>query len=412
LSAEGERRTEILDAAAVLFASSGFRASLKDIADACGILPGSLYHHFDSKEAIVVELVKRYQVELDAIADAALTDLRKGGARPISERIVSFATEIASCAVRHRAALLQTFYEPPVGAGDELVKLAKRTPTKIDATMREILEAGLESGYVRSGIDLTMLAERLCQSMLHSSVGVFYRTPGAGKVPEVKCHMLLDGLAVRAPSDAELERSNAFAAAEKVIAGWADPDDDDDTKAAELRAVARSEFGRRGYEATTIRDIAAAAGMSTGTVYRLAGSKEELVASIMSSYSRATMSGWEAVLAARSDPVEKLDALIWVDINLLDRFSDEFKIQLAWLRQSPPSTPNLGRSFTRRLRLAKELLAEGERGGAFHVMGGSANIRAHCLLELTWLPEDIVRVAGPRAALGLARDSLVRGATN
>ena len=37
--------------------SVGFRASLKEIADARGILPGSLYHHFDSKEAIIIELV-------------------------------------------------------------------------------------------------------------------------------------------------------------------------------------------------------------------------------------------------------------------------------------------------------------------------------------------------------------------
>jgi AcrR family transcriptional regulator len=410
LSAEGERRTEILDAAAELFASAGFRASLKDIANACGILPGSLYHHFDSKEALVVELVKRYQVELDGLADVALDDLHNGGARPISDRIIAFARAIASCAVRHRAALLQTFYEPPVGAGDELVKLARRTPAKIDATMREILEVGLDSGYLRPGIDLTMLAERLCQSMLHSGVGVFHRTRGAGEVPAVKCHMLLDGLAVTAPDATALERSNAFAAAEKVIASWADPDHDEGGPAAELEDVARSEFGRRGYEATTVRDIAGAAGMSTGTVYRLAGSKEELLASIMASYSRATMTGWEAVLDARSDPVEKLDALIWVDINLLHRFSDEFKIQLAWLRQSPPSTPNLGRSFTRRLRLAKALLAEGEGTGRFRVLGATANIRAHCLLELTWLPENIVRVAGPRVALALARDSLVRGA--
>jgi AcrR family transcriptional regulator len=399
-----------LDVAAELFASAGFRTSLKDVADACGILPGSLYHHFDSKEAIVVELVKRYQVELDGIADDALDDLHQGGPQPIEDRIVAFAGAIASCAVRHRAALLQTFYEPPVGAGDELVTLARRTPEKIDATMREILEVGLARGYIRSGIDLAMLAERLCQSMLHSSVGVFHRTRGAGEVPAVKCHMLLDGLAVAAPVDRTLDRSNAFAAAEKVIASWADPDDAEVGESADLKAVARSEFGRRGYEATTIRDIAAAAGMSTGSVYRIAGSKEALLVSIMASYSRATMTGWEAVLAARSDPVEKLDALIWVDINLLRRFGDEFKIQLAWLRQSPPSTPNLGKSFTRRLRLAKALLAEGEGTARFRVLGATPNIRAHCLLELTWLPESIVRTAGPRVALCLARDSFLRGA--
>ena len=47
------------------------------------------------------------------------------------------------------------------------------------------------------------------------------------------------------------------------------------------RAVAWSEFGRRGYGATTIRDIASAAGLSTGSVYRTVGSKEELLTSIM-----------------------------------------------------------------------------------------------------------------------------------
>jgi AcrR family transcriptional regulator len=43
-----DRRTEILDTAAELFATSGVRTSLKDIADACGIQTGSLYHHFES----------------------------------------------------------------------------------------------------------------------------------------------------------------------------------------------------------------------------------------------------------------------------------------------------------------------------------------------------------------------------
>ena len=69
MSVGGTRRTEILDTAAALFASSGLRTSLKEIADACGILPGSLYHHFESKEAIIVELVERYHDDLDAIAD-------------------------------------------------------------------------------------------------------------------------------------------------------------------------------------------------------------------------------------------------------------------------------------------------------------------------------------------------------
>src|SRR5678815_817596 len=80
------RRTEILDTAASLIASSGMRTSLKEIADACGILPGSLYHHFDSKEAILVELIERYYDDLDAIAKDTLA--RAGSdPRPVGEQV-------------------------------------------------------------------------------------------------------------------------------------------------------------------------------------------------------------------------------------------------------------------------------------------------------------------------------------
>ena len=65
---DSTRRTEILRTAELLIASSGLRTSLQEIADAAGILPGSLYHHFESKEALLVELVLRYHADLDRIA--------------------------------------------------------------------------------------------------------------------------------------------------------------------------------------------------------------------------------------------------------------------------------------------------------------------------------------------------------
>ena len=79
MATDGERREEILETAASLFASSGIRTSLKEIGDACGILPGSLYHHFESKDAIVIELVQRYRDELDQVAKDALDSLHEPG---------------------------------------------------------------------------------------------------------------------------------------------------------------------------------------------------------------------------------------------------------------------------------------------------------------------------------------------
>jgi AcrR family transcriptional regulator len=57
--AGSERRDEILAIAAELFAERGFAATtVREIADAAGILSGSLYHHFDSKESMADELVR------------------------------------------------------------------------------------------------------------------------------------------------------------------------------------------------------------------------------------------------------------------------------------------------------------------------------------------------------------------
>ncbi|GIX29696.1 MAG: hypothetical protein KatS3mg124_0168 [Porticoccaceae bacterium] len=53
------RREEILQVAARLFASRGFEAtSVRDIAEAVGILSGSLYHHFATKEAMLHEILR------------------------------------------------------------------------------------------------------------------------------------------------------------------------------------------------------------------------------------------------------------------------------------------------------------------------------------------------------------------
>src|SRR5437764_11234838 len=53
-----ERRAELLALAATMFAERGFvSTTVREIADAAGILSGSLYHHFDSKESMVDELV-------------------------------------------------------------------------------------------------------------------------------------------------------------------------------------------------------------------------------------------------------------------------------------------------------------------------------------------------------------------
>ena len=72
------RRDELLDLAATMFADRGLRATtVRDIADSAGILSGSLYHHFKSKEQMVEEVLRdfldwlfgRYQEIVEAKTD-------------------------------------------------------------------------------------------------------------------------------------------------------------------------------------------------------------------------------------------------------------------------------------------------------------------------------------------------------
>src|SRR3954447_15276798 len=86
-------RDQLLEIAAGLFATKGVRnTTARDIADAAGILSGSLYHHFDSKESMVDEILSTFQEELFGQYDEILA----GGddARTKLERavLVSFDT--------------------------------------------------------------------------------------------------------------------------------------------------------------------------------------------------------------------------------------------------------------------------------------------------------------------------------
>ena len=131
-------------------------------------------------------------------------------------------------------------------------------------------------------------------------------------------------------------------------------------------------------------------------MYRLIGSKDELLASIMQSFGEKVAMGWTNVLRSDSSPIEKLDGLSWVNTNVLDRFGDEFRIQLAWMRQSPPDTPNPGWLFAKRVRQMKSLLAEGIRSGEIKIDSPSNEILARSVIGVGWIPENILHDLGTR----------------
>ncbi|MEO3883856.1 TetR/AcrR family transcriptional regulator [Nonomuraea sp. B5E05] len=82
-----ERRDHLVKLAAELFARKGFQATtVREIADEAGILSGSLYHHFDSKETIVDEVLSTFLDDLIARYRAALES--GGDARTVLSEMV------------------------------------------------------------------------------------------------------------------------------------------------------------------------------------------------------------------------------------------------------------------------------------------------------------------------------------
>jgi len=64
------RDREILDAAVEVFARSGYaQASVQDVADAVGLLKGSLYHYIDSKDDLLFRLLDEIHDGVDRVLD-------------------------------------------------------------------------------------------------------------------------------------------------------------------------------------------------------------------------------------------------------------------------------------------------------------------------------------------------------
>jgi AcrR family transcriptional regulator len=264
---------------------------------------------------------------------------------------------------------------------------------------------------LRHTVDVEALAHRISGSMLGIGIGVHHRGRRPERISTVQCRMMLRGLAVSDPGETPLARCRAREAADLAIRSWSEtPRLGSDERAKHVLAVARSEFARRGYDLTTIRDIAAAAAMSTGAIRRVSGSKGNLMMMIMGAYAENVTNGWRSILTSPSTSVEKLDALLWFDTNVVHEFPEEQRIQSMGLQVAPPTSPNLMATFPTQLRLLKAFLAEGSDTRQLQVGGGPKDIAARCLFRLVWPSHSMTETVGTQGTHLFEREMLVRGA--
>jgi AcrR family transcriptional regulator len=106
------KRDAILDIAAQCFAVRSYpAASMNEIATACGTSKARLYHYYDSKEAILFDLMDRYTqrlLSLIALTDATAQRRNLDDRAALHELIRAFLQEYESSATRHVALLNDT----------------------------------------------------------------------------------------------------------------------------------------------------------------------------------------------------------------------------------------------------------------------------------------------------------------
>ncbi|MEV6246002.1 TetR/AcrR family transcriptional regulator [Streptomyces sp. NPDC051742] len=189
-----ERRRELLDTAAEVFAAQGYDATtVRRIADASGLLAGSLYHHFDSKESMLDEILSAF---LDELLAGYATVLAAGhGPR---ETIEALVTESFREIDRHRAAVAIYQKESRHLQDQPRFGYLADARRRFETAWLGTLERGVTAGDFRADLDV-----RLTYRFVRDTVWVaasWYR-PGGQHSPEEIARqylsMVLEGIASR-----------------------------------------------------------------------------------------------------------------------------------------------------------------------------------------------------------------------
>jgi AcrR family transcriptional regulator len=193
-----DRRAELLDIAARLFAERGLRATtVRDIADAAGILSGSLYHHFDSKESMVDEILRRFLDALFAQYRAIIAEQRDPRATLEAVVVASFeAIDEHHAAVAIYQAEARRLAEQP-RFGYIRVRL-----TEFRRMWHVVLRAGVADGSFRPDLDVE-LSYRFLRDTVWVGVG-WYRPGGTLSIDDIAHQYLtivLDGIAAKGKED-------------------------------------------------------------------------------------------------------------------------------------------------------------------------------------------------------------------
>ncbi len=147
------RRDELLELAAQMFAERGLRATtVRDIADGAGILSGSLYHHFASKEEMVDDVMRGF---LDWLF-ARYREIVDSEPNPLERLKGLFMASFEAIEDRHSQVVIyqdeakRLSSQPRFSYIDDLNKQQRQMWV-------EVLNQGIEEGCFRPDLDVDLV---------------------------------------------------------------------------------------------------------------------------------------------------------------------------------------------------------------------------------------------------------------
>jgi TetR/AcrR family transcriptional regulator, cholesterol catabolism regulator len=188
---ESERRDEILALATQIFADKGYASTtVREIADSAGILSGSLYHHFESKESMLHEIMHGF---LDyTVAQYRETIAAGGDPLDVLRALVHDAfTALGS----NPAALAVMINEFNFLVQFPRFEYLREGAEETERLWSEVIEEGMRVGVIRSDIEPRMIY-RFMRDTIWISVR-WYHPDGKyhpDQIADFYLDVLLDGI--------------------------------------------------------------------------------------------------------------------------------------------------------------------------------------------------------------------------
>ncbi len=212
-----EKWRQILEAAAETFAAKGYEATtIRDIAEAVGMLGGSLYYYIDTKEDLLYEIIDDFhRVGMEEVAAAEVEAAAAGHADDPLAMLRAVCVRHAEVNARSRT-LSAVFYNDFRHLGDERKQHIVDSRRKHQQRLEELLIACQQAGVVRDDIDPRLTA--LAMLSLLNATNTWYhpeKDTSSRPIGELLASLLIDGLAVPQAKQAGPARAGRASTAAK-----------------------------------------------------------------------------------------------------------------------------------------------------------------------------------------------------